>query len=88
MGLVDKTIQPEKVQVEKEEKLEVNIFSFTKEEIGFILAKLAQIEFKGVEIEFTYNLILKLQEQYKSLKEEYIFLIVGPSLWRMMGSGL
>ena len=70
MGLVDKTIQPEKVQVEKEEKLEVNIFSFTKEEIGFILAKLAQIEFKGVEIEFTYNLILKLQEQYKSLKEE------------------
>ena len=70
MGLVDKTIQPEKVQVEKEEKLEVNIFSFTKEEIGFILAKLAQIEFKGVEIEFTYNLILKLQEQYKSLKEQ------------------
>ena len=70
MGLVDKTIQPEKVQVEKEEKLEVNVFSFTKEEIGFILAKLAQIEFKGVEIEFTYNLILKLQEQYKSLKVE------------------
>ena len=70
MGLVDKTIQSEKAQVEKEEKLEVNVFSFTKEEIGFILAKLAQIEFKGVEIEFTYNLILKLQEQYKSLKEE------------------
>ena len=70
MGLVDKTIQSEKDQVEKEEKLEVNVFSFTKEEIGFILAKLAQIEFKGVEIEFTYNLILKLQEQYKSLKEE------------------
>ena len=70
MGLVDKVKQPKEVQVQKEEKLKVNVFSFTKEEIGFILAKLAQIEFKGVEIEFTYNLILKLQEQYKSLKEE------------------
>ena len=70
MGLANKAIQQQEVKVEKEEKLEVNVFSFTKEEIGFILAKLAQIEFKGVEIEFTYNLILKLQEQYKSLKEE------------------
>ncbi len=70
MGLADKAKQPKEVQVQKEEKLEVNVFSFTKEEIGFILAKLAQIEFKGVEIEFTYNLILKLQEQYKSLKKE------------------
>ena len=70
MGLSDKAKQPKEVQVQKEEKLKVNVFSFTKEEIGFILAKLAQIEFKGVEIEFTYNLILKLQEQYKSLKKE------------------
>ena len=70
MGLSDKAIQQQEVQVEKEEKLKVDVFSFTKEEIGFILAKLAQIEFKGVEIEFTYNLILKLQEQYKSLKKE------------------
>ena len=70
MGLANKAIQQQEVKVEKEEKLEVNVFSFTKEEIGFILAKLAQIEFKGVEIEFTYNLILKLQEQYKSLKEQ------------------
>ena len=62
-------------QIKKKEgnvtsKKENKNFSFTKEEIGFILAKLAQIEFKGVEIEFTYNLILKLQEQYKSLKVE------------------
>ena len=70
MGLADKVKQPKEVQVQKEEKLKVNVFSFTKEEIGFILAKLAQIEFKGVEIEFTYNLILKLQDQYKSLKEQ------------------
>ena len=70
MGLANKAKQPTEVKVQKEEKLKVNVFSFTKEEIGFILAKLAQIEFKGVEIEFTYNLILKLQEQYKSLKEQ------------------
>ena len=70
MGLADKSIQQKEVQVQGEEKLKVNVFSFTKEEIGFILAKLAQIEFKGVEIEFTYNLILKLQDQYKSLKEQ------------------
>ena len=70
MGLANKAKQPTEVKVQKEEKLKVNVFSFTKEEIGFILAKLAQIEFKGVEIEFTYNLILKLQEQYKSLKVE------------------
>ena len=70
MGLANKAKQPTEVQVQGEEKLKVDVFSFTKEEIGFILAKLAQIEFKGVEIEFTYNLILKLQEQYKSLKEE------------------
>ena len=70
MGLANKAKQPTEVKVQGEEKLKVNVFSFTKEEIGFILAKLAQIEFKGVEIEFTYNLILKLQEQYKSLKVE------------------
>jgi hypothetical protein len=70
MGLADKAIQQKEVQVQGEEKLKVDVFSFTKEEIGFILAKLAQIEFKGVEIEFTYNLIVKLQEQYKSLKVE------------------
>ena len=57
-------------KIKKEEKLTNGGFSFTRQEIGFILAKLAQIDFKGVEIEFTYNLILKLQEQYKTLPEE------------------
>ena len=32
-----------------------------------ILAKFAQLEFKGVEIELTYNLIVKLQNTYKKL---------------------
>jgi hypothetical protein len=68
-GLSDQ-INKKNDNLKKEEYLPNVEFSFTKEEIGFILAKLAQIEFKGVEIEFTYNLILKLQEQYKSLKEE------------------
>ena len=44
-------------------------FDLTSDEVKFILAKLAQIEFKGVEIEFTYNLIVKLQEYYKSLNK-------------------
>jgi len=35
------------------------------EEIKFLLAKIAHLEFKGVEIEFAYNMIVKLQELYK-----------------------
>ena len=44
-------------------------FELTKDELKFILAKIAQVEFKGVEIEFTYNLIIKLQEHYKYLSK-------------------
>ncbi len=39
----------------------------SKDEITMILAKFAQLEFKGVEIELTYNLIVKLQNTYKKL---------------------
>ena len=35
------------------------------DEIKFLLAKIAQLDFKGVEIEFAYNMIVKLQELYK-----------------------
>jgi len=35
------------------------------EEIKFLLAKIAHLDFKGVEIEFAYILIVKLQELYK-----------------------
>jgi len=59
--------------VPKENKQPVKVdgmnFDLTSDEVKFILAKLAQIEFKGVEIEFTYNLIVKLQEYYKSLNK-------------------
>ena len=44
-------------------------FDLRVDEIKFILAKLAQIEFKGVEIEFTYNLIVKLQEHFRYLSK-------------------
>ena len=64
-GLSDQVIKKEKTKVIVDEKK----FDLTKDEVKFILAKLAQIEFKGVEIEFTYNLIVKLQEHYKYLSK-------------------
>ena len=64
-GLSDQVITKEKTKVTENEKK----FDYSKDEVKFILAKLAQIEFKGVEIEFTYNLIVKLQEHYKYLSK-------------------
>ena len=42
----------------------------TAEECKFLLSKVAAMDFKGVEIEFVYNLILKLQEIYKDLSND------------------
>ena len=64
-GLSDQVINKEKTKVTENEKK----FDYSKDEVKFILAKLAQIEFKGVEIEFTYNLIVKLQEHFKYLSK-------------------
>ena len=64
-GLSDQVIKKEKVQVTNEDKK----FDLNVDEVKFILAKIAQVEFKGVEIEFTYNLIVKLQEHYKYLSK-------------------
>ena len=64
-GLSDKVITKEKTKVTENEKK----FDYSKDEVKFILAKIAQVEFKGVEIEFTYNLIVKLQEHYKYLSK-------------------
>ena len=64
-GISDQVIKKEKTKVTENEKK----FDYSKDEVKFILAKLAQIEFKGVEIEFTYNLIVKLQEHYKYLSK-------------------
>tara|TARA_R100000008_G_scaffold77397_1_gene57801 strand:+ start:1057 stop:1263 length:207 start_codon:yes stop_codon:yes gene_type:complete len=59
-----------KVPKEKKQDIQEKDFSLTAKEVGFLLAKLADLEFKGVEIEFTYNLILKLQEHYKYLSQD------------------
>ena len=63
--LSDQVITKEKTKVTENEKK----FDYSKDEVKFILAKIAQVEFKGVEIEFTYNLIVKLQEHFKYLSK-------------------
>ena len=79
MGLSDKVKQQEVVseeEIRKEVEQEVvkeqpkNLkasVELSKDEITLILGKFAHLEFKGVEIELTYNLIVKLQETYKKL---------------------
>ena len=64
-GLSDQVINKEKIKVTENDKK----FDYSKDEVKFILAKIAQVEFKGVEIEFTYNLIVKLQEHFKYLSK-------------------
>jgi len=79
MGLSDKVKQQEVIseeEIRKEVQQEVvkeqpknlkTSVELSKDEITMILAKFAQLEFKGVEIELTYNLIVKLQNTYKKL---------------------
>ena len=62
-GLSDQVIKKETKKQEQKK------FDLTLDEVKFILAKLADVEFKGVEIEFTYNLIIKLQEHFKYLSK-------------------
>ena len=71
MGSLSKALNEQNVSNEdtQPKKVDGKKFDLTSDEVKFILAKLAQIEFKGVEIEFTYNLIVKLQEYYKSLNK-------------------
>ena len=83
MGLSDKIKKSEEVvseeQIRKEVEQEVveqpkdlkTSVELSKDEITLILAKFAQLDFKGVEIELTYNLIVKLQETYKKLLGKY-----------------
>jgi len=79
-GLSDQLKKPQEVVSEEEIRKEVEqevvkeqpknlktSVELTKDEITMILAKFAQLEFKGVEIELTYNLIVKLQNTYKKL---------------------
>ena len=61
---IRKEVEQEVVKQPKDLKTSVEL---SKDEITLILAKFAQLDFKGVEIELTYNLIVKLQETYKKL---------------------
>ena len=71
MGALSKALQDQKGQEEKQQNVVVEKnLDLNVDEVKFILAKLAQIEFKGVEIEFTYNLIIKLQELFRKLNEK------------------
>ena len=79
MGLSDRIKKTQEVDSEEEIRKEVEeefveqpkdlktSIELTKDEITLILGKFAHLEFKGVEIELTYNLIVKLQETYKKL---------------------
>ena len=79
MGLSNKMKKSEEVVSEEEIRKEVEqevveqpkdlktFIELSKDEITLILGKFAHLEFKGVEIELTYNLIVKLQETYKKL---------------------
>ena len=58
--------QPKKKVVEQPKELKAPV-ELSKDEITFILSKFAHFDFKGVEIELTYNLIVKLQNTYKQL---------------------
>ena len=58
---------PEMVEQMVEDKKDIML---TADEVKFLLAKIAHIDFKGVEIEFVYNLIMKLQEIYKHLSND------------------
>ena len=62
---IRKEVEQEVVE-EQPKNLKTSV-ELTKDEITMILAKFAQLEFKGVEIELTYNLIVKLQNTYKKL---------------------
>lgn len=62
---IRKEVEQEVVK-EQPKNLKTSV-ELSKDEITMILAKFAQLEFKGVEIELTYNLIVKLQETYKKL---------------------
>jgi hypothetical protein len=69
MGSLSKAISKDQPSNQDQKQENKSNFDLNVDEIKFILAKLAQIEFKGVEIEFTYNLIVKLQEHFRYLSK-------------------
>ena len=69
MGSISDQLDEEEQQVEdiqQRVKIKPQNLSLSADEIKFILAKVAQLDFKGVEIEFAYKLIVKLKDLYKN----------------------
>ena len=93
MGLSDKIKKQQEVVSEEEIRKEVEqevvkeqpknlktSVELTKDEITMILAKFAQLEFKGVEMELTYNLIVQgdtIQQQVANLNVEDRFILLN-----------
>jgi hypothetical protein len=69
MGSLSKAVSEQRPSNQDQKQENKVNFDLNVDEIKFILAKLAQIDFKGVEIEFTYNLIVKLQEYFRYLSK-------------------
>jgi|TARA_R110000822_G_scaffold238317_1_gene368489 hypothetical protein len=69
MGALSKAVSEQRPSNQDQKQENKVNFDLNVDEIKFILAKLAQIDFKGVEIEFTYNLIVKLQEHFRYLSK-------------------
>jgi|TARA_R110000796_G_scaffold237529_1_gene357561 hypothetical protein len=69
MGSLSKAVSEQRPSNQDQKQENKVNFDLNVDEIKFILAKLAQIDFKGVEIEFTYNLIVKLQEHFRYLSK-------------------
>ena len=69
MGSLSKAVSEQRPSNQDQKQENKVNFDLNVDEIKFILAKLAQIDFKGVETEFTYNLIVKLQEHFRYLSK-------------------
>jgi hypothetical protein len=48
-------------------KPQEDLNALTKQEIEFLLVLIKQSSFQGESLEYLYNLVLKLQQQYLSL---------------------
>lgn len=64
-GLSNNLTQQQEPEQEKQLKVE-----YTPEELQFIITTLGEQTFKIKEIEFIYNLILKLQQDYLQQKNK------------------
>lgn len=58
----EQTIQPQPIQSTSQD------YSLTREELQFILGMIKQSTFQGEAIEMLYKLVIKLQNQYITIK--------------------